>query len=174
MMNAGELERENQALRDRLSRLSQAREAQEEAQWWAYDGPEEERREILRQFMEAVIYAKQDTQSGVIPGLAEVPPEATTLIAAESFSLACEDAQELRTMPGWNHEDQAEDWKDLNFHRQVGEEVVHAAESFRGEPVRLVMEMEGRQVHVLISLPPREGTLRPKMPESSRYSTGQR
>ena len=48
---------------------------------------------ILRQFMEAVIYAKQDTQSGVIPGLAEVPPEATTLIAAESFSLACEDAQ---------------------------------------------------------------------------------
>ena len=129
--------------------------------WWEYDGPAEEKRENLNLFMQAVVYAEQDPQAAVDPELAEVPPSATAIVAAESCSLTCEEANELRALQASSLGDHAEDWEDLNLHREVGEEVVRAVASFRGEPMRIVLEMEGRQVHVLISLPPRDGAMEP-------------
>ena len=129
--------------------------------WWEYDGPADEKRENLNLFMQAVVYAEQDLQAAVDPELAEVPPSATAIVAADYCSLTCEEANELRALQAANLEDHAEDWENLNCHREVGEQVVSAVASFRGEPTRIVLEMEGRQVHVLISLPPRDGTMEP-------------
>ena len=57
---------------------------------------------------------------------------------------------------------QAMDWKERNKWQAVGQAVINAATAVRGEPARVVMEMEDRQVHVLISLPPRDGTMDPE------------
>ena len=66
--------------------------------WWEYDGPAEEKRENLNLFMQAVVYAEQDPQAAADPELAEVPPSATAIVAAESCSLTCEEANELRAL----------------------------------------------------------------------------
>ena len=130
--------------------------------WWEYDGSgTEEKRENLQTFMAAAVHASRNIQAGLEPSLAEIPPHTTTLIAAESCSWSCEESDELRNLQAQNMEDYAEEWEDQNFHREVGEEIVHAAQSFRGEPVRVVLEMDGRQVHVLVSLPPGEGMIDP-------------
>ena len=134
-----------------------AREPDPGQPWWEYDGPVEEKRGCLDLFMRAGVYARSDHRVFMEPELAEIPASATDVIAAESFSWSCEEADELRQIQAEAIEQGAFYWEERHKWQAVGEAVVGAAQAYRREPTRVVMEMEGRQVHVMVSLPPREG-----------------
>ncbi len=107
--------------------------------------------------MRAVIYASGDHRVSMEPELAEIPASATAVIDAESCSLSCREAGEMRHIQAEAIEREAVNWEERHKWQAVGEAVVGAAaRASRGEPARVVMDMEGRQVHIIVSVPTQE------------------
>ncbi len=105
--------------------------------------------------MQGAVNANYDDDFSVQPELDFVQPGATAVLAGESCSLGCEDAIAFRHLQAQCLEDHAGLWESRNIRREVGESILQAATEFRGDPVQLVLEVEGRQINVLVNLPPR-------------------
>ena len=131
-----------------------ARNTGQDHPWWEYGGAVEEKRYSIRGFMEAVVYAKSDPQVEVDPKPGAVH---AAIIAGDFFSWGCEGVDVVRRLQAKVLKEQAEEWEDRNLTMQVGEAVIQAAIDNRGEPVQLILQIEGAQINVLVNLlPPQE------------------
>ena len=135
--------------------------------WWEYPSRVEEKRQATEDFMQGAVNANYDDDLSVQPGLEFSQPGATAVIAGEACSLGCGDAIALGHSQAQYLEDRARLWEFKNIRREVGESIPQAATAFRGDPVQLIPEVEGRQINVLVNLPTREEESDPDAPRLS-------